>query len=414
VDDGDELQELDARARRGEIPLAEYFARRAALLPGPVQDPATAPYSVRRAPAHPDQTTGGYPATPERAHVHEPSHAVSEPALNADTVPPPAVDDPSRTIDIDEDDNLTLTRPPWHVQNMLAQRKPPPRDVPAGQDEWRRGDPHAVDEATIQRPPHWQPPPPARADGPAEFMPMAPHVMDSAPITPDRPRYIANRESDRRRRAFVSAIVIVLLAAGVGAWMLTQRGEHNTADKNPQPPGTQASTPMASQSAGTRPGFDDQHPIAAVPGARIDASGTGPATLAQAQARNLMYPGEATRLAGCGASSGTTQVLDAADWRSGATAFTCRNDSAAAGAVEELAAAEHAPSTFAPIIVRVPRVTAFINHNKDATSRPTTVIVRYASGKTVVRLLIWTETDAAGNAALEQILPVVIGHYPPS
>jgi hypothetical protein len=115
VDFRDELAELDAQARRGEIALADYFARRAALLPNPAEDPATAPYAAHAAP-EPSE-----PLSPQLAE-----QLVERP--NADTVPPASPDQQPYPDAGNEADDLTMTRPPWHVQNMLAQGQLPPRE----------------------------------------------------------------------------------------------------------------------------------------------------------------------------------------------------------------------------------------------------------------------------------------------
>jgi hypothetical protein len=389
VDFGDELAELDAQARRGEIPLAEYFARRAALLPNPVEDPATAPYSAHAAP----EPTGQLGAVPNAETVPPPPPPPLPPP--PPPLPPAGPGQPSYPDAEVEDDDLTMTRPPWHVQNMLAQGQLPPREQPQTQTAWA---PEWHREAAP--PLRW--PAPGQAPTDSSF---GPHVMDPSPATPAH-RGRVSRNDGKRRRALVVIAVIVLAAGGAGTWLLTRDSNKGKATGN-----VLANSTPTQQT----PQLDEQHPIVTLADTKVIADKTGKGTVTEVRGRSIMYEAEMTALADCGATTGTSQAVVAADWSFSGTLFECRDEAAANQDVRHVVGAETTTLKLRPVTVDVPKVRVFAAAtNPEFASYPAQFHIRYASATQVVGAVVWAKTEQAGRAAVDQVLAQLVVNFPPN
>jgi hypothetical protein len=383
VDFRDELAELDAQARRGEIALADYFARRAALLPNPAEDPATAPYAAHAAP-EPSE-----PLSPQLAE-----QLVERP--NADTVPPASPDQQPYPDAGNEADDLTMTRPPWHVQNMLAQGQLPPREqlqTPAAwAPEWHSETP--TSQSSV---------PPGKAIPDSSYWP---HVMDPSPSSPDRGRRSAPLKDRRRQRALVIIGILILAAGGAATWLLNHdSGKAKQTGKNlpNSVPTTQA------------PKLDEQHPIIALPGTKVIAEKTGKGTVTEVRGRSIMYEAEMTALADCGATTGTSQAVVSADWSFSGTLFECRDEAAANQDVQQVVDAETTTLTLRPVKVDVSKVQVFsAATNPEYPSYPAQFHIRYASAKQAVGVVVWAKTEQAGKAAIDQVLAQLVVNFPPN
>jgi hypothetical protein len=225
------------------------------------------------------------------------------------------------------------------------------------------------------------------------------------------------------RRAWIGVLALaVLVAAGVLVWRLTSdsgtpAAAPSSSSAAPTTPGSSvASSPPTSTkpSSSGPPRADAQHPFGVLADTTLSPQGSGPATLAQATARNVIYPEEVTALAGCGATTGSTEVIVGPGWSLSGTVFGCRDAAGARTVVSRVGTFERALG-FTPTTLDNPRVMGFYStKNPPTPGYPAQFHVRYTSGSKVVGLVIQAKSERIGRQAANQVVAGAATFYPPS
>lgn len=224
------------------------------------------------------------------------------------------------------------------------------------------------------------------------------------------------------RRAWIAVLaLVVLVAAGILVWRLTSGGGSSTASAtSPSVAGSVGPSPSIGS---TRPASptptpplraDAQHPFGILPSTALSAAGSGPATLAQATARNVIYPEEVTRLSACGATSGSTEVIVGQGWSLSGTVFTCRDAASATAVVGRLSVFEQA-LRFTSVTIGDTRVKAFFStRNPPTPGYPAQFHIRYTSGAHVIGLVIQAKSERIGRQAANEVVAGAATFYPPT
>jgi hypothetical protein len=224
------------------------------------------------------------------------------------------------------------------------------------------------------------------------------------------------------RRAWIAVLaLVVLVAAGILVWRLT------SGSGNPAASATSAGAPApvspspsvgSTRSASPTPSApiraDAQHPFGILPSTALSAAGSGPASLAQATARNVIYPEEVTRLSACGATSGSTEVIVGQGWSLSGTVFACRDATSAKAVVGRLAAFEQALH-FTPVTLKNAGVKSFFSTlNPPTPGYPAQFHIRYTSGAHVIGLVIQAKSERIGRQAANEVVAGAATFYPPT